>query len=228
MLLRLSFILVLLTLSCSRAQLRSPSSPPGLSSANCSEWQNAQANRRQVSWDLSYEALLKQNRFGPDTGIWKWIHTDGPRPPVNANAAHWQGEPIVSSMLIEGAGPEGSPGGVWYFRTTNHLYRWGFDKGRFDRKEELSALPDYDKAFESMACWQQAVPVKSDTFLDGYWGFLSLYKDGKSRQMLLTFRDLLQVDPAIVNKEGDKISNDENNWGRLWKTLKPLFPPLSR
>jgi hypothetical protein len=222
MLLRLPFILVLVTLSCACAQLRSPPS------SNCADWDSAQTNNKEIGWDLSYESLLKRNGYGADSVIWKWIHTDGPRPPVNESAARWLGEPIVSSIFIEGAGPEGSPGGVWYIRTTNHLYCWGFDKGKFDRKEELSSLPEYGKAFESMTCWQQAVPVKSDTFLDGYWGFLTLHKDGKSRQMLLTFRDLLQVDPEIVNKEGDKITNEEKNWGRLWKTLKPLFPPLWR
>ena len=200
--------------------------PINISLSKCEEWENLEVNSQGVGWDLAYESVLKRNGFGPDTVIWKWIHTDGPRPPVNENAARWQGEPIVSSILIEGAGPEGSPGGAWYIRTTNHLYRWGFNKGRFERQhEELSAVQEYDKAFDSIACWQQGVPVKSDTFLDGYWGFLSLFRDGKSRQMLLTFRDLLLVDPEIVNKEGDKISMDENNWGRLWKTLKPVFPP---
>jgi hypothetical protein len=208
--------------------------PPGYSPASltvippskCQEWENAEVNSQRVRWDLAYESLLKRNGFGPDSVIWKWIHTDGPRPPVNENAARWQSEPIVSSILIEGAGAEGSPGGAWYIRTTNHLYRWGFNKGKFERQhEELNALQEFDKAFDSIACWQQGVPVKSDTFLNGYWGFLSLSGDGKSRQMLLTFRDLLLVDPDIVNKEGDKISNDENNWGRLWKTLKSLHPP---
>jgi hypothetical protein len=198
----------------------------GSSPAKCQEWEKAEANSQGIVWDLTYESVLKRNRFGPDSVIWKWIHTDGPRPPVNENAARWQGEAIVSSILIEGAGAEGSPGGAWYIRTTNHLYRWGFNKGKFERQqEELNALPEFDKAFDAVACWQQGVPVKSDTFLDGYWGFLSLFRDGKSRQMLLTFRDLLLVNPDIVNKEGDKISDDENNWGRLWKTLKQLHPP---
>jgi hypothetical protein len=206
--------------------------PPHLSSSlvnippsKCEEWKNAEINSQEIGWDVAYESLLKRNGFGPGSVIWKWIHTDGPRPPVNENAAHWQGEPIISSILIEGAGPEGSPGGAWYIRTTNHLYRWGFNKGKFERQhQELSALQEYDKAFDAVACWQQGVPVKSDTFLDGYWGFLSLFRDGKSRQMLLTFRDLCLVDPEIINKEGDKITMDENNWGRLWKTLKPVFP----
>lgn len=211
-------------LNLPRQHISSPLANASLS--KCEEWENPGANSHAIGWDLAYESLLKRNGFGPDSAIWKWIHTDGPRPPVNENAARWQGEPIVSSILIEGAGAEGSPGGAWYIRTTSHLYRWGFNKGKFERQPgELSAVREYDNAFDSIACWQQGVPVKSDTFLEGYWGFISLFKDGKSRQMLLTFRDLCLVDPDIVNREGDKITRDENNWGRLWKTLKAVFPP---
>ena len=218
-------ISVLTVVSCvTRNSIPDPQQSSASNSQECAEWTKAQVTRRGLEWDLLYESLLQSNGFGSDSVIWKWIHKDGPRPQVNEAVARWQGEPVVSSILIEGAGPEGSPGGSWYIRTTTHLYRWNFNKGVFERqKEEFTTLQEYDKAFESMACWQQAVPVRTDTFLEGYWGFLSLYKEGRSRQMLLTFRDLCLVDPEIVNREGDRITNNENNWGRLWKTLKPVL-----
>ena len=51
---------------------------------------------------------------------------------------------------------------------------------------------------------------------DGYVGFLSLIKEGRSRQMLLTMKDLRLYLPAEDNYF------DEASWGRLLKTLKPI------
>lgn len=186
----------------------------------CEEWERAQVSSQGLGWDLVYESTLKSNGYNSDRPMWKWIHEDGPRPPVNKLVTEWQGEPIISSILIEVVGPEGSPGGFWYIRTMNHLYRWDFNRGKFDsQKKELTNLQEYDKAFAAIACWQQALPVKTDTMFEGYYGFLSLYQEGKSRQMLLTFRDFFEIDPRAEGKNPE----DPNNWGRLWKALAPVL-----
>jgi hypothetical protein len=186
----------------------------------CEIWEQAQVTGQGLGWDLVYESTLKRNGFGSDSPMWKWIHEDGSRPPVNQMVAGWQGDSITSSVLIEIAGPEGSPGGFWYIRTTNRLYKWDFNKGKFDpQKEELTTLQEYDKAFEEMKCWQQGEAVRTDSLFEGYYGFSSLYKEGKSRQMLLTFRDFFLVDP----RDSGKNLEDPNNWGRIWKTLAPVL-----
>lgn len=198
------------------------SSTPKVETRECVEWEQAQASNQGLGWDLVYEATLKRNGFGPDSDMWKWIHTDGPRPPVVKLVAEWQGEPIISSILFEIVGPEGSPGGSWYIRSTNHLYHWTFDRGKFhSEKEELNTVQEFDEAFEQIACWQQAEPTKTDTLFEGYYGFLSLYKEGRSRQMLLTFRDFFLVDP----RRDDNDMQDPLNWGRVWTTLKPVLSP---
>lgn len=201
---------------------RSPQATANSLPAKCEQWEGAKVSGQGTGWDLVYESTLKGNGFGPDSPMWKWIHqyADGRRPPVNEIFSKWEGEPITSSILIEVVGPEGSPGGFWFIRTTNHLYRWDFNKGEFDReKEELKFLKEYDQAFATIACWQQDAPVKSDTLFEGYYGFLSLYQEGKSRQMLLTFRDFFAVDPR--NEEVNL--KDQKYWGRLWKTLGPVL-----
>jgi hypothetical protein len=201
------------------------SSPATVDTRKCAEWEQAQASNQGLGWDLVYESTLNRNGFGPDNPMWKWIHMDGPRPPVSKLVAEWQGEPIISSILIEVVGPEGSPGGFWFIRTTNHLYHWSFNKGKFDsQKEELAALREFDEAFEKIACWQQAAPTKTDTMFEGYYGFLSLYKEGRSRQILLTFRDFFLVDPR--NNEADL--ENPNTWGRIWKTLQPVLSKSKR
>lgn len=195
------------------------SSPSNVNVRKCAEWEQARVSGQGIGWDLVYESALKRAHFGPDSPMWKWIHEDGPRPPVNKMVAEWQDDPIISSILIEVVGPEGSPGGFWYIRTANNLYRWDFNRGKFNsRKKELTNLREYDKAFEEMTCWQQAEPTRTDSLFEGYYGFLSLYREGKSRQMLLTFRDFFLVDP----RERGKNLDDPGNWGRIWKALAPV------
>jgi hypothetical protein len=199
-------------------QGRQAASPSPTNISKCAEWANAQPSREGLGWDMVYEGVLRANGFGPDSPMWLWIHSDGPRPPVNRMVAEWKDEPIISALLIELIGPEGSPGGYWFIRTTNHLYLWGFNKGEFgERKEELRDAKGYDEAFEQVACWQQGAPVTSDTLFGGYYGFLSLYRGGKSRQMLLTFRDLFSSGPT----DSAESARDPNNHGRLLKALTP-------
>ncbi|HEX8140846.1 MAG TPA: hypothetical protein VF544_24985 [Pyrinomonadaceae bacterium] len=193
-------------------------SPSATKISKCAEWARAQESREGLGWDMLYEGALRGNGFGPESPMWQWIHKDGPRPPVNKMVAEWKDEPIISSILIELIGPEGSPGGYWFIRTTNHLYRWSFNKGRFgERKEELGDAAGYDEAFERIACFEQAAPETSDTLFGGYYGFLSLYREGKSRQMLLTFRDLFSSGPT----DSAESARDPNNHGRLLKALTP-------
>jgi hypothetical protein len=61
--------------------------------------------------------------------------------------------------------------------------------------------------------------VRTNSLFEGYYGFLSLYREGKSRQMLLTFRDFFLVDP----RDNGKNLKDPNNWERLWKALEPVL-----
>ena len=221
-------ISILTLTACTSKHLSPEAQNPSSSNVDvrqCAEWERSQVINQGVGWDLVYESALKKNGFGPDSPMWKWIHGDGPRPPVNKMVDDWQDEPIISSILIEIAGPEGSPGGFWYIRTTNHLYKWGFDRGKFDsQKEELTKLQEYDKAFEEISCWRQGEPVRTDSLFDGYYGFLSLYRDSRSRQMLLTFRDFFLVDP----RDNGKNLEDPNNWGRVWKALAPVLPSAMR
>jgi len=201
------------------------SSTSNLNVRKCEEWEQAQVSGQGLGWDLVYESALKRNSFGPDSPMWKWIHEDGPRPPVNQMVAEWQGDPLISSILIEVVGPGGSPGGFWYIRTANHLYKWDFNRGKFDsQKKELTKLQEYNRTFEEMTCWQQGAPVRTDSLFDGYYGFLSLYREGKSRQMLLTFRDFFLVDP----RDNGMNLDDPNNWGRIWKSLAPVLSSTPR
>jgi hypothetical protein len=177
----------------------------------CSEWE-AEATGQGLGWDLTYEPALRRSGLGPDSVYWQWGKSRS-IPPFDKLAAEWQGDPITSSILIEGPDGHAGMGALWLIRTKGQAYWWGPD-GKVPVPQQ-----EYDRAFEAMACWRQDVPPNGDVFngREGYLGFLNLYKEGHSRQMLLTSRDWFLIWPT-----GSK-TPDESTWGRLWITLKPVF-----
>jgi len=185
------------------------------------EWQKVSNG---LGWDLTYMPLLQNSGVCPGELYCEYA-AEKKQPPVNKHFSEWQGEPIVSSMLIELPDGHASIDALWLIRTKDKAYWWYFHPDRKDRVGKQS-LPteEYDRAFETMKCWQQHNP-SSKTFLDssGYVGFLSLYEEGKSRQMLLAASDFM--DPW--SKELSEIQ-DEARWGRLWKTLKPIYSMISQ
>lgn len=110
----------------------------------------------------------------------------------------------------------------WLIRTKDEAYFWEFDPDdRTPRGVQAFPAQDYDRVFEAMTCWQQDQPLNRKFYdgrdgEDGYIGFLSLFKEGRSRQLILTMKDLRLYRPKDDNYF------DEASWGRLWKTLKPI------
>ena len=109
---------------------------------------------------------------------------------------------------------------LWFIRTKDHGYYRAFYPLDTDYTEgqHLISTQDYDAVFETIACWQSDEPRRQKFGADGYIGFLSLYKDGKSRQMLLTYEDFI---------EGGKDPDDSDSRpGPFRRALEPLLSPL--
>ena len=187
----------------------------------CEEWEEAEPAGQGLGWDLTYKPALKRSGLNPESMFWGWA-AHKPQPPVDKLAAEWQGDQVISAILVEVPPVCADGGGGWWVvRTKAHAYYWYFSDGKFDPKNKrLISEQEYDKAFGAMACWRQDEPSNRDMFdgREGYYGFLSLYQEGKSRQMLLTFKDFFISEPKV--DKNYKI--DEATLGRLWKTLKPL------
>jgi hypothetical protein len=186
----------------------------------CEEWVRANPVNEGLGWDLTYVSLLTSSGVCPGE-LYCQFAAEKPQPPVNKLFAEWQGDPIVSSMLIELPDGHADMMAAWLIRTKEHAYWWGFHPHR-PNPQGKQPIPteDYDRAFETMACWRQDEPSNRRLFDgrgDGYLGFLSIYKEGKSRQMLLSSRDIFLSWP-----NGSEVP-DEATWGRLLKTLKPLY-----
>jgi len=163
--------------------------------------------------------VLKSNNVAQDDWIWKWLGSEYIRP-VERLIADWKDEPITSSILIEmPASHGGERVTVWLVRTENKSYCWEFLDGKANgRIKEPLATELYDKAAENVSTWLQAEPLKPEEAPEGippgYLGALSFYGVGRSRQLLLTFKDYYLT-------ENKKI--DEEKPGRLVDVFKPIL-----
>lgn len=201
-----------------------PQSVDGVRHVACNEWEHTGPLSHGLGWDLTYMPLLRDNGLCPGD-LFCEIAEAKPQPPVNKFFAEWKHEPVVSSILVELPDGHADMAAIWLVRTKNEAYWWTFHPHR-PNPVGVQPLPaqDYDRVFETMTCWQQHDPPSRKFFNeqgDGYIGFLSLYKEGRSRQMLLTLKDLFETWP-----NGSDIP-DEATWGRLWKTLKPVYTVIS-
>lgn len=182
------------------------SSQPGA----CKEWEKAEVINEGLGWDLNYKSLV--SRAGLCPGLpWCELIAQRPLAPVEKYSAVLQGEPIISSLLYEV--PDGHAGlrATWMVRTKDHAYVLHPGESATVDKQ-LVPTSDYDRVFEEMACWRQDEPPNRTFGEKGYMGFLSLFKEGKSRQMLLTHNDLFEgnTDP------------DTSKPGRFFIVLEPL------
>ena len=191
--------------------------------SGCNEWEIIGPANDGLGWDLTYMSLLRKNGICPGD-IFCEFSTQKPQQPVNKYFAEWKGAPIVSSMLVELPDGHAAMFALWLIRTKDQAYWWYFHP---DHPEQLGMQPlpthDYDRAFETIRCWQQLNLENKNFFTgdgDGYIGFLSLYNEGKSRQMLITPTDLFDPYPKEWNKPS------EVKLGRLWKTLSPIHAAL--
>lgn len=154
----------------------------------------SQDNDKQFGWDLTYSSVLNTNRISSKAFIRKWLARDY-QSPSKKWIAEWQGEPIISSILIEYASfaHAGEYSTLWLFRTKNHAYYWEeIEDTKFTIKKDLK-LDVYDNLLKAVSYWKQAKPnqPKHPQSIPGYLGFLNLYDKDKSRQMLLSEEDFL-------------------------------------
>lgn len=178
----------------------------------------AQESNRPFGWDLTYSSVLETNKIGSNEWIRKWLASDY-QSPAKKWISEWQGESIVSSILIEyPAFHAAEHTTMWLFRTKNRAYYWQDIEGaKFGDIKKNLKLEEYDNLFTTVSSWQQAEPAKPKTpqSIPGYLGFLSLYDKNESRQMLLSQEDFMTCD----KKECKGVKA-----GRLMLALEPVIP----
>lgn len=171
----------------------------------------AQQSDSSLGWDLTYSSVLKKNNVAPSQWIWKWLkfgygESDArDQSPAQKWISEWRGEPIISSILIEYPAFHAAEHTTeWFVRTENKAFYWRIVEDRAEPKIEKKyfTVQAYDDLFKEVSSWRQAILRKPEdlppgmspdeiNFQTGYFGFLSSYKKGESRQMLLTIEDFV-------------------------------------
>jgi hypothetical protein len=187
-----------------------------------------QPNNSTLGWDLSYTAVQKNNNLDNKTRLSQWSGRN-PQSLIKRIISEWQEDPILSSVLIEyPAFREDKKISIWFVRTKKNAYYWylidtqpaGFSKKPFDKKL-------FDKLYKEVNSWKQAslLPPQESVAKDyGYFGILSLYKKGKSRQMLLSADDFFAF--ADVNRFEVKPGRLTLIIDSTAKQISPLLPTI--
>jgi hypothetical protein len=182
------------------------------------EWENASASSETLGWDLTYNSVLSKMKFCPSDALCEeWAK---PAPPIQKHISEWQQGQIISSIEIELPDGHASMAAFWFIRTKDHAYYQAFYPLDTDYTGGKHVIPteNYDAVFETIACWVPTEPQRQTFGAQGYIGFLSMYKEGKSRQMLLRYEDFI---------EGGRYPDDGDvRPGPFRRVLEPLVEPL--
>jgi hypothetical protein len=182
------------------------------------KWANAADSNQPLGWDLTYYSVITKMRLCTRSALCEqWAK---PAPPIQKHISEWQGDPIISSIEIEVPDGHASMAALWFIRTKDQAYYWGFHPLDKDYSGDKHVIPtqDYDTVFKKISCWLQLEPEQQTFGSHGYIGFLSMYKEGKSRQMLLTYEDFI---------EGGKHPDDGDiRPGPFSRVLNPLVSSL--
>lgn len=182
------------------------------------DWENVSASSQTLGWDLTYFSVITKTKLCLGNVLCKeWAK---PAPPIHKHISEWQGDPIISSIEIEYPNGHASMAALWFIRTKNQAYAWAFYPLDTDYSGGKHVIPTqvYDEVFETIACWPSNEPQQQKFGIDGYFGFLSIYKNGKSRQMLVTYDDVFEG--------GKNPDYSDLRSGPFRMALEPLVSPM--
>lgn len=150
-------------------------------------------NPNLLGWDLSYEQLMAKNQLKGVERLKQWLSRN-PNPSINQVINEFKDERIISALLIERPVFYADKKTTLLFvKTKKNAYFWeitGLDSPL--HKKISFSFRQYDRMYRKINSWKQAIPLSSKetrSGWEGYYAFLSTYKKGKARQMLLTFED---------------------------------------
>lgn len=169
-------------------------------------------DEQTFGWDLSYKSLLEKNNIGHDEWLSKWCKSRK-NIPVKEILSKWDKEPITSSILFEQpAFHAGEQVVTWFIGTSKGAYYFVFLRDEIKTNCKPINYNSYNSVLKEVSSWEQAPPFVSRHIPgeqlppSGYFAFLSVYCDSKTKQILLSLDDFYNF---------DNIKDEKLMWGRI-------------
>lgn len=195
-----------------------------------------------LGWDLTYASVLDRNDISPDEFIRRWLR-ENKDSAVKTLLENWQDESVISVIFADyPAFHAGERIEELFVRTKTRIFYRSFAKGKFSGSKEPIDLKQYETALQKLFAWEQ-MPITLDEMPatrekteedkrewgKGFIGFLNLYEQGKSKQLLLSFKDFMVIARAPTEKEKsdddemEKYARENIKTGRLPQALSEIF-----
>lgn len=165
------------------------------------------AQASPLPWDMDYNAVLRDHPAAADEGWRDWL-AKYPRRPIHQLLEQWAGPPIEASLLIEQPGPHtADPLATWIYITRDGAQWCGFDTRSLSLKQHYCNPIERDVAQEVirdvMAMPDPPPPVRNaQDYRAFYFGFVSLYIDGKSLQRPLKNQEWMGDGKSLTGPGG--------------------------
>lgn len=158
----------------------------------------------QLGWDLTYRKVFADAKLSKhDVLVGALGQGDTAKMPV---FSRWQNKPIDAAILIDSVA-------FWYFgyrlqtwlvKSSSGSIAYSYDEKGKNLDEKPLRDASFDLLIDRLESWPQsssnqeivAKYREKGTITGGYVGVVSLFRNGKVRQFLVTFEDLVVVDVA--------------------------------
>lgn len=189
----------------------------------------AQTSASKLNCDLTYKAIMEQNKVDKLEWVQRWFITYN-KSPVKKWIEGWKTEPLVSWVLIEHPNFHAAERTtLWLARTKSRAVYWesvqsdDYSVKEIDKRTQRTdiTLEMYDKFFQTVSAWDQAKVLTpqhpTDGFSPEFWGFLSVSStNSPCKQVLLGMDDFMKCPDKKCEPGPERL-------GRVMTALLPIL-----
>lgn len=190
---------------------------------------HAQTSANKINCDLSYKAIMEQNRVDKLDWVKRWFNTYN-KSPAREWIEGWKNEPLVSWVLIEHPNFHAAERTtLWLAKTKSRAVYWESVQSDYHSVKEIDertqrseiAMEIYDKFFQNVSIWKQAEILKPKIPIDRmspeFWGFLSVSSPtSPCKQILLGMDDFMKCPDKKCEPGPERL-------GRVMTALSPIL-----
>jgi hypothetical protein len=158
-----------------------------------------------LKWDLSYESAIKQYALADNEFMYRWPKSLAVRP-IHEKLSQYQGEEIIASVLIEKPdGHAGDPSAIWFIQTKFDAKFCFFYKKQMNEACNAIDVERFQVFVREVLAFPRLKPINNqlidqNTQLN-YFGFISIYENGRSTQRPIFIQELSQFSEAYYSPD---------------------------